>query len=157
MPMTPFIGVRISWLMLARKSRLEPRRFVRLVPGVGHGRLGADFRRDVGDGADPAHRAATVGSGMDFEVTSTIRGGRARYLDLDPLRELTRRDVRVGDRGDAARLASRRRSSVLHRLPIASSGGMPTISVQRGFVYTYRFSASVRKMPIGAASVSSRS
>ena len=27
MPMTPFMGVRISWLMLARNVRLEPRRF----------------------------------------------------------------------------------------------------------------------------------
>ena len=39
----------------------------------------------------------------------------------------------------------------------ASSGAMPVISVQRGLVYTYRFSASVWKMPIGAASVRSLS
>ena len=45
---------------------------------------------------------------------------------------------------------------VSHGCPAASSAGMPVISVQRGLVYTYRFSASVWKMPIGAASVSSR-
>ena len=40
MPMTPFIGVRISWLMVARKFGLGVRRRLRHVFGLLQGDLG---------------------------------------------------------------------------------------------------------------------
>ena len=60
MPMTPFIGVRISWLMLARKSDLSLDASVRLVAGLRHGRFRSRLGRDVGEGPDPAGEPAVV-------------------------------------------------------------------------------------------------
>ena len=52
MPMTPFIGVRISWLMLARNSDLRRADFERLVARLGELGLHLLALGDVGDDAD---------------------------------------------------------------------------------------------------------
>ena len=70
MPMTPFIGVRISWLMFARNSLLawfaasavggqldgSAHRFGKLEVGLTHLALGFLLARDVPARADHVHR-----------------------------------------------------------------------------------------------------
>ena len=54
MPITPFIGVRISWLMLARNSDFRRERLERLVAGDGQVLLDSLALADVVDeGVEP--------------------------------------------------------------------------------------------------------
>ena len=58
MPMMAFIGVRISWLMLAQEIGLDPGVLLGHFLGQGHGLLGGLLGRDVHEGADQAAGAA---------------------------------------------------------------------------------------------------
>ena len=87
MPITPFIGVRISWLMLARKSDLSRDASVALSRA-------SDIAASAPASAVTSARVPTQPatppspSGIDFEVTSTIRGGAPGTCDLESVAEL---------------------------------------------------------------------
>ena len=108
MPMTPFIGVRISWLMLARKSDLSRDASVALSRASDHGRLGARLGGDVGEGADPA-RDAAVAVRDGLRVTSTIRGPTPGVRISNRWQSSPRYVVAVGQLGGERRRAARRR------------------------------------------------
>ena len=131
MPMTPFIGVRISWLMFARNSDFSRDASVALSRALGHGRLGAGLRGDVGERADPAGVAAVA-------VGDRLRGDAAR--PGSPTRTWTSNRGELGRDGDAsATRQSRRGSAPTIEVPAPAGGlpaGIPVISLQRGFVYT---------------------
>ncbi len=76
MPMTPFIGVRISWLMLARKSDLS--RDASLALSRASDMAASAPASAVTSASVPTQPAVPPSmSGMGFEVTSTIRGSEA--------------------------------------------------------------------------------
>ena len=82
MPMTPFIGVRISWLMLARKSDLSRDASVALSRA-------SDMAASAPASAVTSARVPTQPavppsrSGTGFEVTSTKVPGRQRGSRTD--------------------------------------------------------------------------
>ena len=156
MPMTPFIGVRISWLMLARKSDLSRDASVASSRASDMAASASASARDVGERPDPTCDPTVV-------VRDGLRGhehdprGLRRDPKLESLSELgldRRRRQAARTAGPAGRSEL---DVVVPRLPGRSVGRDAVISAQRGFVYTYRFSASVWKMPMGAASVRSLS
>ena len=69
MPMMPFIGVRISWLMFARNSRLQPRRLERGVARLPDRALRLAARGDI------FHRALVI---EQLAVRCRARRARAR-------------------------------------------------------------------------------
>ena len=72
MPMTPFMGVRISWLMLARKSDLS--RDASLASSVASDIAASAPASAVTSASVPTQPASPPSlSGTDLEVTSTIR------------------------------------------------------------------------------------
>ena len=104
MPMTPFIGVRISWLMLARKSDLSREASVALSRASD---IAASAPTSaVMSASVPTQPAIPPSrSGIGFEVTSTIRGRAPGSRISKPLGEL------APGHGVAAQLDDRPRAS----------------------------------------------
>ena len=100
MPMTPFIGVRISWLMLARKSDLSRDASVALSRASA---IAASAPTSAVTSARVPTQPAMPPSpsGIDLEVTSTIRGVAPGTADLEAMAELgpVPAPGELGDRG----------------------------------------------------------
>ena len=134
MPMTPFIGVRISWLMLARKSDLSREASV------------AWSRASAMAASAPASAVMSASvptqpvispssSSRAFEVSMQDPGGPARDLHLEPRGELRRlRRSSMAAASTSAALLVVVDASRATSCPTASAAGMPVISLQRGFV-----------------------
>ena len=108
--MMPFIGVRISWLMLARNSLLAHFRERRRLPGATRVFLGALAIGDVREGGDePAARRRVAPDLEDGAVRAQplepvrkrLKGGRDALLhDLDVARPVQpARDIVAGEVG----------------------------------------------------------
>ncbi len=101
MPMTPFIGVRISWLMLARKSDLSRDASVALSRA-------SDMAASAPASAVTSARVPTQPaippspSGIDFEVTSTIRGAEPGTRISNRWQSSARSTASSGKLGDEA-------------------------------------------------------